>query len=198
MDDDTTLQAKLEALLFLFGEPVKFSKLAQILGVKEGEVEDTVNVLSESLKNADRGLHVVVLDDRVQITTKPALGPLMAKIAEEELDSELTPASVETLAIVAYLGPCRRSMVEHIRGVNSSFILRSLLIRGLVERELDPKRQNTYLYNVTLDFLRHMGIGATRELPEYEKYKEFTKLFIDGGGTMETVANIEGPSETAL
>src|SRR3990167_6698976 len=103
MDDDTTLQAKLEALLFLFGEPVKFSKHAQILGVKEGEVEDTVNVLSESLKNADRGLHVVVLADRVQITTKPALGPLMAKIAEEELDSELTPASVETLAIVAYL-----------------------------------------------------------------------------------------------
>ena len=86
MDDDTTLQAKLEALLFLFGEPVKFSKLAQIIGVKDGEIENAVNVLSESLKNADRGLHIVVLDDRVQITTKPALGQLMAKIAEEELD----------------------------------------------------------------------------------------------------------------
>src|SRR3989344_5692590 len=182
MDDDTTLQAKLEALLFLFGEPVKFSKLAQIIGVKDGEIENAVNVLSESLKNADRGLHIVVLDDRVQITTKPALGQLMAKIAEEELDSELTSASIETLAIVAYLGPCRRSMVEHIRGVNSSFILRSLLIRGLVERNPDPKRQNTFLYQVSMDFLRHMGVGSTEELPEYEKYKEFTKLFIGGEG----------------
>ncbi|KKU11622.1 MAG: Segregation and condensation protein B, partial [Parcubacteria group bacterium GW2011_GWB1_45_7] len=146
------------------------------------DVEEAVEALTTALKNDDRGLHIIVSEDRVQITTKPVLGPLLSKIAQEELDSNLTPASMETLAIVAYLGPCRRSLVEHIRGVNSSFILRSLLIRGLVERKPDPKRQNTFLYQVSMDFLRHMGVGSTEELPEYEKYKEFTKLFIGGEG----------------
>ncbi|OGY61912.1 MAG: SMC-Scp complex subunit ScpB [Candidatus Colwellbacteria bacterium RIFCSPLOWO2_12_FULL_46_17] len=180
--DETTIQGKLEALLFLFGEPVKLDKLADVLGLKLKDVEEAVEALTTALKNDDRGLHIIVSEDRVQITTKPVLGPLLSKIAQEELDSNLTPASMETLAIVAYLGPCRRSLVEHIRGVNSSFILRSLLIRGLVERKPDPKRQNTFLYQVSMDFLRHMGVGSTKELPEYEKYKEFTKLFIGGEG----------------
>jgi len=183
--DDTTLQGRIEALLFLFGEPVKFKKLAEILETKPKEIKDAVFALSESLNADDRGLHIVVSDDLVQITTKPSLNPLLSKIAQEELDSNLTPASMETLAIVAYLGPCRRSLVEHIRGVNSSFILRSLIIRGLVERKPDPKRTNTFLYQVTMDFLRHMGVGSSEELPEYERYKEFEELFTSRGETQD-------------
>ena len=178
---ETSVQGKLEALLFLFGEPVSFSKLADILGIKQSEVKDVVLALSESLKDEGRGLHVVLTDEKVQLTTKPDLNTLLSRIAEEELDSNLTPASMETLSIVAYLGPCRRSLIEHIRGVNSSFILRSLMIRGLVEREQDPKRQNTFIYRVTIDFLRHMGVGRTEDLPDYEKYREFTKFFSGEG-----------------
>jgi len=178
--DDTNLQGKLEALLFLFGEPVKVKKLTEILGVKTSEVKDAVESLEASLQSENRGLYIIFNDDEVQITTKPSLGDLLSKIAQEELDSNLTPASMETLAIVAYLGPCRRSLIEHIRGVNSSFILRSLLVRGLVDRKPDPKRSNTYLYEVTMDFLRHMGVGSAEELPEYEKYKKFEELFVGG------------------
>jgi len=175
--DESNLQGKLEALLFLYGEPVKVSKLADLLNVKSKEVTEAVEALSSSLKEKSRGLFIIESGDRVQLTTKPILGELLAKIAQDELDSGLTPASIETLAIVAYLGPCRRSLVEHIRGVNSSFILRSLLIRGLVDRKIDPKRTNTYNYEVTPDFLRHMGVGSMKDLPEYEKYRDFEKLF---------------------
>ncbi len=66
------------------------------------------------------------------------------------------------------------------------------MIRGLIEREPDPKRPNTFLYNVTFDFLRHMGVGSTKELPEYEKYKEFTKLFIEGSESTPTAPTTEG------
>jgi len=175
--DEITNQGKLEALLYLFGEPVKLKKLSEILGIKVKEVNEAVEGLAESLKDEARGLHLVISDDSVQLTTKPSLGTLLSKIAKDELDSGLTPASMETLSIVAYLGPCRRSLVEQIRGVNSSFILRSLTVRGLVERKADPKRVNTFLYQVTFDFLRHMGVGSTKELPLYDKYKEFADLF---------------------
>lgn len=175
--DDTNLQGKLEALLFLYGEPVKVSKLAGLLNVEAKEINEAIETFSLSLKEENRGLFIVESGDRVQLTTKPTLGELLSKIAQDELDSGLTPASIETLAIVAYLGPCRRSLVEHIRGVNSSFILRSLLIRGLVDRKVDPKRTNTYTYEVTPDFLRHMGVGNIGDLPEYERYRDFEKLF---------------------
>jgi len=179
--DETNLQGKLEALLFLFGEPVSFNKLAGFLGIGQKEVREAVGELAESLKVEERGLHIVLSEDRAQITTKPALGTLLAKIAQEELDSNLTPASMETLAIIAYLGPCRRSLVEYVRGVNSSFILRSLMIRGLLARSPDPKKTNTFLYQVTMDFLRHIGVGSVKELPDYEKYKGFEELFVGGG-----------------
>ena len=175
--DEVTLEAKLEALLFLYGEPVRVQKLAEVLGVKEGEVSSAIDGLSAKLDDNSRGLHLVRSDERLQLTTKPSLNPLLSTIAQDELDSGLTPASMETLSIVAYLGPCRRSLVEHIRGVNSSFIMRSLLIRGLLERKSDPKRANAFVYQVSFDFLRHMGVGQVSELPEYEKYRDFESLF---------------------
>jgi len=175
--DEITLKGKLEALLFLYGEPVKISKLADILGVSGNDVDNALGELSSELSDNNRGLGIVKLHDGVQLVTKPDLDKLLSKIAEDELDSGLTSASMETLAIIAYLGPCRRSLIEHVRGVNSSFILRSLLLRGLIGRHPDPKRANAYIYQITFDFLRHMGVGKIEDLPEYEKYREFGREF---------------------
>jgi len=183
--DEITLKGKLEALLFLYGEPVKISKLADTLGINSNEIDSALGELSKELNDNNGGLGITRLDNRVQLVTKPSLNQLLSKITQEELDSGLTPASMETLAIVAYLGPCRRSLIEHIRGVNSSFILRSLLIRGLVDRKSDPERANAYVYRITFDFLRHMGVGKIEELPEYEKYREFIAAFTDATETKE-------------
>lgn len=194
--DEVTLEAKLEALLFLYGEPVGVRKIAEVLGVKESELTGAVDGLSAKLGDNDRGLHLVRSDGRLQLTTKPSLSLLLSTIAQDELNSGLTPASMETLSIVAYIGPCRRSLVEHIRGVNSSFILRSLLIRGLLERKPDPKRANAYAYQVTFDFLRHMGVGQVSELPEYEKYRDFESLFVNPQETEQTEElTVDSPKE---
>ena len=167
------LEAKLEAFLFLHGEPVKVEKLAKELGVKSEEIREALDLLSHRLKEAeDRGLELIVSDDRAQLTTKADLKPLTSKLVAEELDTPLTPASLETLAIVAYLGPCSRALIEYIRGVNSTFILRSLMIRGLVERTPDPDRTNAFLYRTSFDFLRHIGVSRPEELPDYDKYRK--------------------------
>ena len=170
---NANLTAKLEAFLFLYGEPVKIEKLSAELGAKKGEVEEALSALNEQLKEAaDRGLELVIHDGRVQLTTKAGLKPLTSKIVKEEMDTPLTPASLETLSIIAYLGPCSRALIEYIRGVNSTFILRSLLVRGLIERSPDPARANAFLYQASFDFLRHIGITKPADLPDYEKYRK--------------------------
>lgn len=183
-DMEKSLEAKLEAFLFLYGEPVGIHKLAKELGVEIEDVSRAANSLSERLSQSDEsGLNVIIFDNRVQLATKPELKPLLTKIAVEELVSPLTPASLETVSIIAYLGPCNRSLIDYIRGVNSTFILRSLMVRGLVERKPDPKRANAFLYQVSFDFLRHMGITKPKELLDYEKYRELVKSFLSGGRT---------------
>lgn len=167
------LEAKLEAFLFLHGEPVRVDKLAKELGAKTEEVRKALDLLRHRLKEAeDRGLELIVSDDRAQLVTKADLKPFTAKIVAEEMDTPLTPASLETLSIVAYLGPCSRALIEYIRGVNSTFILRSLMIRGLVERTPDPDRANAFLYRASFDFLRHIGVSRPEDLPDYDKYRK--------------------------
>lgn len=175
--DKKELERQLEALLFLLGEPVKLKKLADILGVKPKEIEEALGDLRKTLVEGERGLELVEQDGIVQLVTNSKYGDLLAGVAKEDLDNKLTPAALETLAVVAYLGPCKRSFIDHIRGVNSSFILRNLMIRGLVERTPDKERANALAYQVTLDFLKHMGVGSAEELPGYEKYREFVRRF---------------------
>jgi segregation and condensation protein B len=87
------------------------------------------------------------------------------------LKEDLSPASLETLAIVAYKGPINRIEIDNIRGVNSSFILRSLLIRGLIDRQIDAHRANAYSYKPSFDLIRKLGIDSLEQLPDYEKFK---------------------------
>jgi segregation and condensation protein B len=175
MDD---LQAKIEALLFIYGEPVKIKTLADKLAVSEEVVKETLNQLQNELTETKRGLALILLDDKAQLTTKPSLSSFIEKVIQEELDTELTPASLETLAIIAYLGPCSRAEIDYLRGVNSSFILRNLAIRGLIERKPDPQKINAFSYRISFNFLKHLGIDSLQKLPDYEKYKNLIKSYL--------------------
>jgi segregation and condensation protein B len=166
------IKAALEALLFIYGEPTKIKKLAALLKVDVANVEKALQEMSADLVRDERGLKLIIHDGEAALATKPEFGEILKQAVKEELDAELTPASLETLAIIAYLGPCSRAEIDYIRGVNSSFILRSLMVRGLIERKSDADHPNAFFYQVSLDFLRHVGISDARDLPEYAKYKE--------------------------
>ncbi len=170
--------AAVEALLFLYGEPITQAKIAKIIECTEKECAELLRALAANLKaNSDRGLMLQEEKDSVQLATKPNLAWLTKKLVEAEFKAELTPAALETLSLIAYLGPIPRSTVDYIRGVNSSFILRALLLRGLIVRELQAGKKNVYEYRASFDFLKHMGIAHVSELPEYEKYHELLKRF---------------------
>lgn len=170
--------AELEALLFHYGEPIAVKKIVKFLGIKEVECRELLDGLEQKLtQDPDRGLMLLRQEARVQLATKPELKSINENLIREEFREELSPASLETLSIIAYVGPMPRLMIDYVRGVNSSFTLRSLLMRGLVEREPDPKRKNAYEYRISFDFLKHIGLSKREELPEYEKYKDILQKF---------------------
>lgn len=169
--------AELEALLFIHGEPIGVSKTAKILGMKEGDLPPLLEEFEAGLKLENRGLTLVYDGEKIQLATKREFGSLLGQFIREELSEDLTPASLETLSIISYLGPISRSRLEFLRGVNSFFTLRSLMLRGLVERYQDPRRQNTFLYKPSFDLLKHLGLNKINDLPEFEKFKSVVRVF---------------------
>ncbi len=178
---DKSLIAKIEAVLFVHGEPLKVKRLASLTGASEAQVEKALEDLKNSLSDENRGLDLMKSKDEVQLVTTAELTSIVEKLTKEELDTKLTPAALETLSIIAYLGPCTRALIDFIRGVNSAFMLRSLMVRGLVERREDKQKTGGYIYQITFDFLKHMGVSSPEELPEYEKYAALSKTLMQNG-----------------
>lgn len=165
--------AALESLLFVYGEPLSVKKIGQLLEIREDEVKTAVDCLEQKLKNdAESGLMISRVNEQVQLTTKPEFHYLGEKVVKEEFREELTPAALETIAALAYAGPLPRSKIDYLRGVNSGYILRNLLVRGLVTRFPDPQRPHIFLYNISFDFLKHLGVAQPEDLPDYQKCKE--------------------------
>ncbi|MDE2144850.1 MAG: SMC-Scp complex subunit ScpB [Patescibacteria group bacterium] len=177
--DRNNLTGAIEALLFVYGEALGIKKIAEILETDEEKITEAANLLKEKLE-AEGGLALLIAGKNLQIVTKPELSEDVKKLVKEEMDSELSPASLETLAIIAYLGPVSRAEIDYIRGVNSSFILRSLSIRGLVDKRNNPNHGGTFVYETSIELLKHIGLDTSDKLPEYEKYRDLLKSLREG------------------
>ena len=163
------LKSILESMLFSIGEPIPIEKLAKTLGKDESLIKKTIEILENNYKKEGRGLQIIRKENKIQLVSAPQNSQYVEKLIKNDLNQELGPASLETLAIIAYKGPISRAEIEKIRGVNCSLILRNLLIKGLIERQEKPQDIRVYLYEVSFDFLRRLGIGSIKELPEYNK-----------------------------
>ncbi|MEK7596608.1 MAG: SMC-Scp complex subunit ScpB [Patescibacteria group bacterium] len=173
------LESKLEALLFFKGEPVTKKKMATILACDREELESALSALERNLEN--RGLCVISNGDEIEMRTSPDAGSFIEKLTKDELVRDLGKAGLETLTIILYKHPVKRSEIDYIRGVNSSFILRNLLIRGLIERMTESSAAagansatgwgRGYSYRPTIDLLSHLGISKIEDLPEYATVK---------------------------
>lgn len=163
------METQIEALLFMKGEPLTRKELSKITKASLEEVEVALSRLSEALSS--RGIRLVQKDDEVMLATSPEFASFFADLERDEQSRDLGKAGLETLSIILYYGPVSKSRIEYIRGVNSSFVLRTLLIRGLVERIPNPEDQRGYLYRATFDTFSHLGITDVHELPEYETIK---------------------------
>ena len=195
------LIAKLEALLFLYGEPMAYKKIAKILEIKESEIKEAIKEFAELLKAENRGLQLVVDEEKIQLATKSDFSQLLEDVGKSELNEELLPASLETLSIITYSAPISRAEIEYIRGVNSSFILRALLIRGLIDRETDPHRANAFVYKPSFEFLKRLGLGRPEDLPEYTEFQKMVSALRtqESSKTAESqaISTEKPPAETA-
>jgi len=163
------LKQKIEAILFFKGEPMSNKKLAGILKVTETEINEAIDELASSY--ADRGFVLIKNTDEYSLGTNPELSDLIEEMQKEELNKSLSKASLETLTIILYKNGASRSTIDYIRGVNSSFTLRALSMRGLVEKVADPKDTRRYIYQPTTELLAYMGVTRLEDLPEFEKIK---------------------------
>ncbi|HUD03921.1 MAG TPA: SMC-Scp complex subunit ScpB [Candidatus Paceibacterota bacterium] len=167
------LETKIEAVLFWKGEPISVKKLAGILKVSEKEAENGLLGLQNSLSG--RGITIIRTNDEVEMRTAGEASSLIENLTKEELTRDLGKAGLETIAIILYKGEARRSDIDYVRGVNSSFIIRNLLIRGLIERTTDGKRG--FLYKPSVEILSHLGISRLSDLPDFGKVKEELEKF---------------------
>lgn len=185
MDDANNLNnlsAKIEAILFWKAEPISIKKLAALCNVNEAGITAGVKVLSETLASTTmgataRGLALIEHDGEVTLGTAPAFAGLIESLAKDELMRDLGKAGLETLSIILYQGPITRAEIDYIRGVNSQFIVRNLLVRGLVEKKENPKDQRSFLYGPTLELIAHLGLTGVDKLPEYETVRRDIEAF---------------------
>ncbi len=164
------LKSIIETILFVHGEPVSLEKLVKVTRAKK---EDVTLALGELKKDYEgRGLTLLEKDAEWQIGSNPENAKYVEDFVKSEFSEELSRAALETVAIVAYQGPLTRAEIEYVRGVNSSFTLRNLLLRGLIERIENPKDARSYLYRISFDFLKYLGAASVEELPGYEEFKK--------------------------
>lgn len=161
------LEHQIEAILFHLAEPVSIGRLCNMLHADAGAVNDAIALLRHELE--ERGIRLLMHADQVELVTSPDASALITEIIKEELSKDLSKSALETLAIVLYKGPLTRSEIDYIRGVNSTFILRNLLVRGLVEKVDNPNDMRSFLYQPTTNLLKMLGVTSLDELPQYHE-----------------------------
>jgi segregation and condensation protein B len=169
------LKSVLESLLFVSGEPVKLAKLAKICQVGKKEIEEALSEIDSACQQYNKGLMIIKKDDSIQLGTAPENTVFVSQLVSGEMSADLSKSALETLSIVAYRGPITRVQVEAIRGVNCSYALRSLLVRGLVERK-ETSDIRGFLYEISFEFLKILGIQNVKDLPDWEVLSKNEKI----------------------
>jgi segregation and condensation protein B len=169
---NNNLSQQIEAILFINPDPQSFKLLAGYLEVSVEELKQAVLVLEASLDN--HALTLVQDNETIALVTKPEHTSLIESIKKQELSKELSKASAETLAIIVYHEGISKVQIEFIRGVNASYSLRALSIRGLIESRGSGRSIGYY---PTLQMLEHFGVSKKEDLPQYaETVEKINKL----------------------
>lgn len=159
-----TLKLLVESLLFVSDEPVPIDKLAAVLGAAPPEVEGVLAQLAADY--AFRGIRLQRKGQSVQIVSAPEAAESVRRFLGLDVGSKLSPAALETLAIIAYRQPVTRSQVQAVRGVDSDGVIRTLLNQGLIEEQGRLERAGRpILYGTSFEFLQHFGLRGLDQLP---------------------------------
>jgi segregation and condensation protein B len=170
-----TTESVIEAILFASDEPLSAERLVAVAELNGGvrQVKKCIEVLNEQYRQSGRSFRIEEIAGGYQMMTLPEYNSWLKKLLRERGDNKLTPAALETLAIIAYKQPVIRADVEAIRGVACGELIRSLMYKGLVK--IVGKAEilgRPLLYGTTRKFLEVFGLNDLKDLPKAEELKQ--------------------------
>lgn len=166
MRDD--IKAAIEALLFASGERIETAELLEILQIAESDFKEIMLELMLDYHQEKRGLQIISLEGGYIMATKPEYADLLSKLVKPAR-LRLSPAALETLAIIAYQQPVTRAEIEQIRGVKVERILSNLLEKGIIKEDGHKAvLGKPLLYRTSFEFLKIFGLSSLEELPALE------------------------------
>ena len=165
------MEGILEGLLFVVGdEGLTLDDVTEVLNITEDEAKELVHNLKTNYEKNNRGLRLNYLGNTFKLTTKEEHKEYYEKLLENPKTHTLSQAALEVLAIIAYNEPITRVDIDNMRGVDSIYVLRKLLAKGLIK---EAGKSNTpgrpILYKTTDDFLDYFGLATKEDLPKIEE-----------------------------
>jgi segregation and condensation protein B len=173
------LDILIEAVLFYKATPQKKAALQKLFDVSDEALAIALEQLKHRLEFG--AVRLLETDTEISLSTAPELSEFIETMRKGELKGDIGKAGAETLAIILYKEPVSRAEIDRVRGVNSSFILRNLLVKGLITREAAG---NSYHFRISPALLQHLGVSAKSEL---SRFSEFMNAIENFNTTPETV-----------
>ena len=161
-----TLRRDLEAVMMVVDQPVSEYDLARALGAPVETVVRTLESLSREYTEQGRGFDLRAVADGWRVYTRPECADIVEHFLKEGQEVRLTQAALETMAVVAYRQPVSRGRVSAVRGVNCDGVMRTLVLRGLIEESGHDPESGALLYRTTSYFLERLGLRSLEELPD--------------------------------
>lgn len=176
------IKSIIEAILFAAGRQVNEKELIMSLELSKDDLENIIFSMQEDYKNQNRGIEIIKIEDSYQLCTKKELYEYIYPILDKRSKPNLSNASLETLAIIAYNPKITRAEIESIRGVSADACIYKLLEYGLIQEagKADlPGKPMTYV--TSSEFLKMFGYASLNDLPELPRYKldENQQIVID-------------------
>ncbi len=171
MSPRSEITRALEAVLLVAEEPVEPHLLAQLLEVSPSRVEEECAALAAAYRDEERGFVLARVAGGYRLQTHPDLAPYVERFVLDGQPARMSPAALETLAVVAYRQPVSRPQVASVRGVNADAVMRTLAHRGYIEEVgRDPGPGQAVLYGTTRLFLEKLGVDSLADLPPLSSF----------------------------
>lgn len=170
------IKSSIEAMLFVWGEPLESREIAKALGISNNDTRLILKSMMEDYENQNRGIFIKKIGTSYQLQTKKEHFEILSKLVDKVDSRRLSNSAMETLSIIAYKQPITRMEIEKIRGVKCTSPIETLINRELIE-EVGRLEQigKPILYGTTTEFLRVFDIEAIDDLPGYDDLDNYFK-----------------------
>lgn len=170
--EEKEIKSVIEALLFVWGDPLSIREISKILDIEKKQVEEILNKMIDEFNFNRRGLKIITINDSYQLSTRPEHHKWISELSQDGTSKSLSTAALETLSIIAYKQPITKNEMEIIRGVRCDRAVSTLVEKDLVEEKGRLERTGRpIIYGTTIEFLRYFGLESLENLPPLEDFK---------------------------